>query len=345
MKIAVIGAGAIGLTHCTAIHATDGVSLAGISDPSDAAAEIAARFATRHHRDHRALIAAERPDGAVIATPNSWHVPIAVDFLEAGIPVLVEKPVANTSTEALALLETEARTGVPVLVGHHRRHHPFVAKAHALVTQGALGRMVMANVSYNLMKPDSYFEADWRRRPGIGGPFLINAIHEIDLLRHVMGEIVTVQAMAANAVRGFAVEDTGAVLFRFASGALAALTVSDTASAPWSWDLASGDVPRFPRHDVVSHRFSGTEAALTLPRLELWRHDGERSWTTPMRAEPVPCTPADPFLRQLGNFTEVIAGRAAPLVSAREGVLDLAVMEALLGAARSRREEEVATAV
>lgn len=333
MKLAVIGAGAIGLTHCQTIHETPGFELAGIADPTDQAAATAAQYKTRHYRDHRRLIEAEAPDGAIVATPNALHVSVGIDFLQAGIPILVEKPIAASTTDAAVLLDAARKTGVPVLVGHHRRHHPFVAKAHELISSGAIGRPVLVNVSYNLFKPASYFDAAWRTRPGGGGPLLINAIHEIDLLRYLYGEITAVSAVTSNTIRQFAVEDSAAVIFHFANGAVGAMTVSDTAVGPWSWDLASGDVPRFPKHPVTSHRFSGTEAALTLPRLELWRHDGEASWTTPMSMSEVDCDTADPFVRQLHHFADVIARRVEPLVSASEGAQNLAVLEAINQAA------------
>ena len=136
------------------------------------------------------------------------------------------------------------------------------------------------------MKPEDYFAPEWRRTPGVGGTFLINLIHEIDLLRYVCGEIVSLSAFASNAARGLAVEDTGAIIFDFENGALASLVVSDTAAGPWSWDLTADDSRRFPAHDVNSHRIVGTEAALTLPRLEVWRHDGARDWTVPMTMTP-----------------------------------------------------------
>ena len=127
MRIAVIGAGAIGLTHCQAIAGTEGFALAGVADPFDSGAALAARFGAAHYRDHRALIDAERPDGAIVATPNETHVPIALDCLAAGVPVIVEKPLAGSVAEAEELLAAERRTGLPVLVGHHRRHHPVPA--------------------------------------------------------------------------------------------------------------------------------------------------------------------------------------------------------------------------
>ena len=83
----------------------------------------------------------------------------------------------------------------------------------------------------------------WRRSRG-GGPILINLIHEIDLIRFVCGEIASVQAFTSNAVRGFEVEDTAAVLLRLTNGALATDSLSDTAVAPWTWDLASGELSR-----------------------------------------------------------------------------------------------------
>jgi predicted dehydrogenase len=124
MRLSIIGAGAIGLTHCEAIAAVEGVEIAGIADPFPGGATLAARFGVTHHPDHRALLAAKRPDAAIIASPNETHLPIALDCLAAGVPVLVEKPLVNSLVEAETLLAAARSAGLPVLVGHHRRHHP-----------------------------------------------------------------------------------------------------------------------------------------------------------------------------------------------------------------------------
>ncbi len=342
MRIAVIGAGAIGLTHCQTIAGTEGFELAGIADPFDGGAALAARFGTRHYRDHGALLAAERPDGAIVATPNETHVAIALDCLAAGVPAIVEKPLANTLAEAETLLAAARRTGLPVLVGHHRRHDTRVQRARALIEAGTLGRLVCVSVAACLMKPDDYFAPEWRRTPGVGGTFLINLIHEIDLLRYLCGEIVSLSAYASSATRGLAVEDTGAITFELASGALASLVVSDTAAGPWSWDLTADDSGRFAVHDVDSHRVVGTEAALTLPRLEVWRHDGARDWTVPMRMTRDATAREDPYVRQIRHFRAVVEDGLPTHVGAVEGARNMAVMDAVRVSAETGRRVAVA---
>jgi predicted secreted protein len=96
-----------------------------------------------------------------------------------------------------------------------------------------------------------------------GGPVLINLIHEIDLLRFVCGEISSVQAIAPNAVRGFAVEDTTATILRFDDGAIATIMLSDAAVSPWSWDLTSGENPAFFNPKADTHFICGTEGDST----------------------------------------------------------------------------------
>jgi predicted dehydrogenase len=342
MRIAVIGAGAIGVTHAEAISGTEGFELAGIADPFDAGSELAARFGATHYRDHAGLVAAEQPDGAIVAAPNALHLPIAQDILAAGIPLIVEKPLTNTLAEAEELLAAERRAGVPVLVGHHRRHDTRVERARSLVEAGALGRLVCVSASACLMKPDAYFAPAWRRTPGTGGTFLINLIHEIDLLRYLCGEIVSLSAYASSATRGLAVEDTGAITFEFQNGALASLVVSDTAAGPWSWDLTANDSGRFPEHDVDSHRIAGTEASLTLPRLEIWRHDGVRDWTVPMTMAREGTVRQDPYVRQIRHFRAVVEGGAPTHVGAIEGARNMAVMDAVRRSAETGRRVDVA---
>ena len=103
LRIAVIGAGLIGMKHVELL-ARDG-TLAAVVDPTEAGPAAAARFGCAHFADVEACLAAMTPDGAVVATPNHTHVPLAKVLVGAGVPVLIEKPIADASGTAKELVE------------------------------------------------------------------------------------------------------------------------------------------------------------------------------------------------------------------------------------------------
>ncbi|WP_038208002.1 Gfo/Idh/MocA family protein [Xenophilus azovorans] len=331
--IALVGAGVIARTHIDRLAHSDGAVLAAIADPAPGARAVAEAAGVPCFADHREMLARVRPAGVIVATPNALHVPVALDCLARGIPVLVEKPVADTVEDARRLVEAQAASGVPVLVGHHRRHNPIVQRARALVQEGRLGRLVAVHAQATFLKPDAYFDVAWRREPG-GGPVLINLIHDIDLLRFLAGEVEDVISATSSAVRGFAVEDTAAAVLRFAGGALGTVLASDAAVSPWCWDFCAGEQPQYPRQAVQSHYLSGTEGSLSLPDLTLWRYAGERSWHAEMTREQTVVHAADPYTRQLAHFLALIEGDAAePVCSAEDGLRTLAATRAVLAAA------------
>jgi len=281
-------------------------------------------------------VPAGRLDGMILATPNALHVPGGLACVGMGLPMLVEKPVATTVAEARALIDAAEAAGVPILTGHHRRHNPLIAKAKTMIEDGRLGRLVSVQAQFWLRKPDDYFDSLWRREAG-AGPVFINLIHDIDLLRHLVGDVVAVQAVESHAARGFDVEDSAVILLEFANGALGTVNVSDTIPAPWSWELTAGENPAYPATDQSCYLIGGTEGALDLPRLRLWRHEGRQGWWEPLAATIHPHDRADPLLVQIAHFADVIRGKAKPLVSGREGMKTLQVIEAVKAAAATGR--------
>lgn len=333
-RLGLVGAGLIGRRHADAIRQADGVELAGIADPSAAGQAVAEAHGSFCVAGLGELIEAARPDGIILATPNTLHVPQALDCVAAGMPVLVEKPIASDAAEARRLVEAAEAAGVPVLVGHHRRHNPLIAQAKRMIAGGALGRVVAVHGQFWLMKPDDYFDVDWRRQPG-AGPVLVNMIHDIDLLRYLVGEVEGVRALTSNAVRGHAVEETAAVLLGFAGGALGTFALSDTVVAPWSWELTARENPAYPATGQSCYLIGGTHGSLSLPDLTLWHNDGKRSWWEPMSATRAPVPQDDPLVAQVLHFADVIRGAAQPLVPGREGLRTLEVIEAVLASARA----------
>lgn len=338
IDIAVVGAGAIGRTHIHTLSQMSGVRLAALVDPAAPAIALADEIGIPCFASVDDLINSGRANAAIVATPNETHLPVSEMFLRAGIPVLLEKPVAESLSSALQLLAVAEETGVPLLVGHHRRHNPIIRAAHQAIRSGRIGDLVMATVTCSLAKDAGYFDAPWRRRPGAGGPLLINLVHEIDLLRHFFGEIATVQAISSNARRGLPVEDTAAVCLAFKAGGLATLCISDAAAGPWAWDLTAGEnLARFPAHDASAHHYAGSRAGLSLPDLTLWEPEAEPNWTRALRPSKLPVIQADPYEVQIAHFADLVRRKAEPLVSARDATANLIVLDAISAAADSGR--------
>ena len=331
-RIAVAGAGLIGRAHIAALQGSPTCELSAIVDPSPA---VNASFISIDE-----LLRKDRPDGVVLATPNPLHVPQTLQCIEAGLPVLLEKPVADNVAQGERLVAEIEKRAAKILVGHHRAHSPIMAKAKEVVDSGQLGRIVAIMGSAMFYKPDHYFaEGPWRKAPG-GGPILINMIHEVHNLRMLCGEIVAVQAIVSHAVRGFPVEDTVAINLQFASGALGSFMLSDTAACARSWEQTSQENKAYSSYDDEDcYVIAGTDGSLSVPtmRLKTYRRPEDRSWWKPFETGRAPTTRADPIQRQMEHFGAVVRGEAAPLVSARDGLANLRVTEAISQAAKSGR--------
>lgn len=330
VRIGVIGAGLIGRKHIEVLRSgSSDCTLAGVADPSPAAKQDAEALGYPWYATIEEMLDKAKPDGAIIAVPNQMHVSAGLACISRKVPIIIEKPVADTVDEALKLVEAAERAGVATLTGHHRRHNPIMRKAAEIVREGGVGRLVAATSIWLSHKPKGYHDLAWRREPG-GGPVLINAIHEIDCLRMLCGDIDTVQATTSSEVRGFAVEDTAAAVIRFKNGALGSLLVSDTASSPWSWETSSGENPFFPRTSEDCIFLAGTRGSLSIPSLDLWWHEpGQESWGNPLTQRRAQITPADPYHEQMQNFAAVIRGSQKPVVSGRDGTKTLAATLAI----------------
>jgi predicted dehydrogenase len=209
MNAAVIGVGHLGRHHARILASIPGITLAGVVDlNTDRAAEIAAEHGTRALADPRDIAGLEL---AVIATPTESHAAIAAPLIEAGIHVLVEKPMAQTLAEADRLIAAAKSKGVVLAVGHSERFNPAVVAArpylndprfievHRLGTQ--LGRSLDIDVVLDLM------------------------IHDLDLiLSMVPSEIEAVEAVGVPVLTPKV--DIANARVRFKNGCIANLTAS-----------------------------------------------------------------------------------------------------------------------
>jgi predicted dehydrogenase len=331
-RIAVAGAGYIGQAHMGVAQHSATVTLTAVVDPSPLAKEVAAQVGVPCYASLAELFAHDRPDGVVLATPNALHVAHALECMHAGIPCLLEKPIAPTVVD-----QVEA-TGAKVLIGHHRAHSPIMAQAQAVVQGGELGQLVAVMGSATFYKPDQYYaDGPWRREVG-GGPILLNMIHEVHNLRMLCGDIVAVQAFASHAIRGFAVEDTVSINLRFANGVLGTFLLSDTAACARSWEQTSQENKAYPSYDDEDcYVITGTNGSLSVPtmRLKTYPRPEDRSWWKPFDVSTVEMVRTDPIAQQMEHFGAVVRGEAKPLVTARDGLANLRVTEAIVQAAKT----------
>lgn len=338
VKLSVIGTGLIGRKHAELINAHGTCTLAGICDIESSRRSIAEEFNVPFYQDIEELLERERPEGAIIATPNGLHAAVAEVCAKQSVHVLIEKPIADTLDEAHRIVEVADDNGIRVLVGHHRRHNPLIKEARSIIKGGALGKLVAVSMLWALLKPAEYYEVDWRcRRPG-GGPTIINLIHEIDSLRFICGEIRQVYGQSSSAVRKLEVEDSLNISLEFEDGALGSVMASDATPSPWSYEAATHENPHYFHTDENCYHFLGTLGSLAFPRMELWRHaDADQmGWQYPLEKRRCKVARADPLKSQLEHFCRVVRNREEPLVEGRDATRSLAVALAVLESIQSR---------
>ena len=344
LRISVTGAGAVGMRHLEILAAASDLEIVAIVDPAPPAAAFArTRKIPYYTNEHARMLDVEKPDAALIATPNSLHLENALACVERRIPFLLEKPITETIETALQLVAAADKAGVPFIVGHHRRYNPAISVARKFIGDGAIGEVTAVNGTWFRRKPDDYFEMEWRRKPG-GGPILINAIHDIDTLRVLCGEIDVVQAMSSNMARGFEVEDTVAAMFRFSNGALGTFLLSDAVQAPWGWELCAGEnASWYPQQPVDCYIIGGTKGSLTIPSLEHWWNKGGGGRGDPMQRERLQYIPGDPHIAQWRHFAAVVRGTEKPMVSGMDATRTLAVTLALAQSTKTGQAVPVAS--
>jgi predicted dehydrogenase len=253
------------------------------------AAEIASAHGVRALFDAGALLG--HVDAVTVAVPTELHRDIALPFLAAGIPVLVEKPMARSLAEADALIEASARTGALLAVGQTERFNPAVEAARPLLVDPRfievhrLGtfpeRSLDIDVVFDLM------------------------IHDLDVvLSLVDAEVDSIEAVGVPVLTGRV--DIANARVRFTNGCIANLTAS-----------------RISRERVRKIRFFQPAAYLSIDyaaqKLEVWRLVKGSGPMPSIEGGELPVTNEEPLQRELADFVQAVQSRRPPLVDGWQG--------------------------
>lgn len=313
VRLLVAGAGLIGKRHLEHALAHPRIEVVGLIEPQEIDVPVP-RFGSIDQVDVEA-------DAIIIATPSDLHADHAEASAARGWHMLIEKPIAADSAGAERIVQAAKSAGVQVLVGHHRRHHAAVRRLKGLLEDGAIGTPLVASLIWAMKKPDAYFEGNWRSGRD-GSPVYINLVHEVDTLRYLFGEVACVSGLGAQGQRQAGRVESGVVSLGFASGMVATIAFSDAAPSPWGFEAGTGENPNIATTAQDMFRIIGAKGAISFPSLRVW--SGSSDWSEAAKSEVVEVAPNEPLVDQLEHFCEVVAGRASPLVDAKEGAATLA---------------------
>lgn len=318
-RLAIVGCGRIARSaHVPAILASRRARLTALVDPVPGRAQalvsefgIDARIATQVRE------ALDSVDGAIIATPNRVHCAIALECLEAGVPVLVEKPVAISVAEGEQIVRVAERHNLTVAVGYATRFYRSIRLMHSLLCEGYFGDVRRFAYQFGTKggwSPLSGYSLDHRATGG--GTLVVTGTHFLDRMLHWFGRPDEVSleddsrgGLEANAVARFRYRREGTCegVARFSK------TVS--LAAGFAMDTESGTVTLEDRPDAnIVLRPSGQ------PSIQL---------AIESRASASSTRTNDHNVLQLENFVESCETMSPPMVSARDGLESLRLVEAL----------------
>ena len=209
MKVGVIGVGAMGQHHARVYHEMEGVELIGVSDVDQVRAEeIAAMHGTEAYTDHKELLACDL-DAVSIAVPTTLHKKVAMDAINAGVHLLVEKPIASTIEDADEMVSAAEAAGVKLMVGHIERFNPAVIKLKEIIDSGMLGDIV--SVSARRVGPHNPRIRDV-------GIIMDLGVHDIDTISYLYNaKAESVYAIAGNGSLD-SHENHAGILMQFGTG-------------------------------------------------------------------------------------------------------------------------------
>jgi len=260
VRAAVVGCGDISAVHLAALGDLGGVELVGVCDVDPGRAAAAAEaHGTSSYTDHRLMLDSLEPDVVHVCTPHDQHVPVAVDCMERGVHVVLEKPVAHTLSAAQPLLDAgRANPDVKVAVCFQNRYNRAAQEVYRLLADGSLGAVQGASATVAWHRtPEYYARGPWRgqRRRSGGGVLMNQAIHTLDLVQWFLGPVTEVSSQVGTLALGdyVDVEDTAQLVMDHESGSRSVLfaTLANAVDSPVTIEIDTEQARLLIRGDLT----------------------------------------------------------------------------------------------
>jgi predicted dehydrogenase len=223
-RFLVLGCGSIGKRHIKNLLACRAGEILAFDVRPERCAQVRSQLGVEAS-DNLQKTWRSKPDVALITAPTSLHVPLAWEAAEQGCHLFIEKPLSDCWDGVDELLAAVRARDLVTLVGCNLRFHPGLRRVKRLLEEGAIGRVVAARVEVGQYLPDWHPQEDYRQgysaRRELGGGIILDAIHELDYIRWLMGEVTDVACFSGKLSHlEIETEDTAALLLRFADGAI-----------------------------------------------------------------------------------------------------------------------------
>jgi predicted dehydrogenase len=326
MRLGIIGAGSIAQTiHLPILKKFEDVHLEAICDMDRAKAGfVAQKFGIpRFYGDPQHLLALPEVDAVMILTPTNSHLALALMALEAGKPVMVERPVARKVSEAEKMAEAARRAGKILMVAMNHRFRPDSMILKNFIAGGELGDVFMVRCGW-LKKKGRWARGDWvtHKRLSGGGVLMDIGLQMLDLALWLIGsyDVESISALAFNHTMQFEVEDTVACQLQLKGGKIVTMHAS--------WALPA------PETQAYAH-FWGTKGGAVLNPLRIDKEmHGNLVNVTPEKSLTPKELHRSSFRYELRHFIECVRHERQPLSSGEEAVQLLKIVEAIYKAAK-----------
>ncbi len=321
-RVAIIGAGTMGRTHCNAYLNIPDAQIVAVCDLDRSKAEgLAVRHGAAVFTSYEEMMSAAEFDILDICLPTYLHCKYALDAMEHGLHVFCEKPIALTEEDALKMIEKAEECNVRFTVGHVLRFFPSYSNAAELCREGRVGVPRLIRTTRNQAFPGWSWQNWYADYEKSGGPFVDLVIHDIDWIIHNFGEVERVYASSFNGK--VERQEHGIAILRLKNGTIC--------HVEGSWAYPKGSVFR------MTYEIAGTDGDIEYDSVKdapVWiqsSEDGQyrSDFLNPMSG------PVEPYMLELKSFINAVEEGREPLISGQEALSALRVSLAALESSRT----------
>ncbi len=329
VRLALVGLGGHGGTIQRAAAEADGVEVVAVCDPvaSERAAAVK-RFGCEAAASYEALLKRDDLEAVALVTPNPLHRPQAEAAVAAGLDVFVEKPIANTVADGLAVIEAARAAGRMLMVGFNMRFGRSTQAARRAMAEGRLGEIISFDIHFSADTMNRMPLDSWRLKPDQCPllPVMQLGIHGIDLMQYLLGAVEEVYAVARSVTTAPGVIDSVAAALRLATGPVGTL------------------VSNYCTPGFFNYRIAGTKGWLRCTPHQYWFQtagDADGEGEGPVETGDFRAYDLERSVLMLNAFAASVRHRTPPDIDGWAGLQALAVVEALQRSSENGTPERV----